>query len=51
MYEDNRYLPILWFSSEEDWLTILDNIADPVDDFHAANKHYVDTMVSTFIAE
>ena len=35
------------FSSEEDWLTILDNIADPVDDFHAANKHYVDTKLAT----
>ena len=34
------------FSSEEDWLTILDNIADPVDDFHAANKHYVDTKLA-----
>ena len=46
-YNENDYLPILRFSSEEDWTTILDNIADPVDDLHAANKHYVDTIVST----
>lgn len=46
-YDESNYLPILHFSSEEDWLTILDNIADPVYDFHAANKHYVDTKVST----
>ena len=46
-YNENNYLPILRFSSEEDWATILDNIADPVDDFHAANKHYVDTKLAT----
>ena len=40
-------MPILRFSSEEDWLTILDNIADPVDDFQAANKNYVDTKLAT----
>lgn len=46
-YDESNYLPILHFGSEEDWLTILDNIADPVDDFHAANKHYVDTKILT----
>lgn len=46
-YDESNYLPILHFSSEEDWLTILDNIADPVDDFHAANKHYVDESLTT----
>lgn len=46
-YDESNYLPILHFGSEEDWLTILDNIADPVDDFHAANKNYVDTKIST----
>ena len=46
-YDESNYLPILHFSSEEDWLTILDNIADPVYDFHAANKNYVDTKIST----
>lgn len=46
-YDESNYLPILHFSSEEDWLTILDNIADPVYDFHAANKHYVDTKILT----
>ena len=46
-YDESNYLPILHFSSEEDWLTILDNIADPVDDFHAANKHYVDSKISS----
>lgn len=46
-YDESNYLPILHFGSEEDWLTILDNIADPVDDFHAANKHYVDESLAT----
>lgn len=46
-YDESNYLPILHFSSEEDWLTILDNIADPVYDFHAANKHYVDEGLAT----
>lgn len=46
-YDESNYLPILHFSSEEDWLTILDNIADPVYDFHAANKNYVDTKISS----
>ena len=46
-YDESNYLPILHFGSEEDWLTILDNIADPVDDFHAANKHYVDESLTT----
>lgn len=46
-YNENDYLPILRFSSEEDWATILDNIADPVDDFQAANKNYVDTKLAT----
>ena len=46
-YDESNYLPILHFGSEEDWLTILDNIADPVYDFHAANKNYVDTKISS----
>ena len=46
-YDESNYLPILHFSSEEDWLTILDNIADPIYDFHAANKHYVDEGLAT----
>lgn len=46
-YDESNYLPILHFGSEEDWLTILDNIADPVYDFHAANKHYVDEGLAT----
>lgn len=46
-YDESNYLPILHFGSEEDWLTILDNIADPVEDFHAANKHYVDEGLAT----
>ena len=46
-YDESNYLPILHFGSEDDWLTILDNIADPVYDFHAANKNYVDTKIST----
>ena len=46
-YDESNYLPILHFGSEDDWLTILDNIADPVDNFHAANKNYVDTKIST----
>ena len=46
-YNEDNYLPILHFGSEEDWLTILDNIADPVDDFHAANKNYVDSKISS----
>ena len=46
-YDESNYLPILHFGSEDDWLTILDNIADPVYDFHAANKHYVDEGLAT----
>ena len=46
-YDESNYLPILHFDSEEDWLTILDNIADPIYDFHAANKHYVDSKISS----